>query len=473
MKFLRNLVVLIGIAAATLGATITDVSSPKSEVFISAAAPRIRMFDTSGDAFTYLLTANEGRFRIDNQGNTTFLNIPSSGTIGIELTTPTSVNVVPISGGSLTASTSYHIVVTARDGTGGETIASTDETCETTGSNRTCRVTWSAVAAPTTGYRVYMGTAVGSYSSYATVTAPTTQYDATSFPLPNAGSPPPVGSAYYARLSSSGVVFADGTVQSTAGGNSAWQISGTNILNLQTGNLGLGTGSIFTPDAKLTVKCSTGRCFDLNDMGSIITLDEDDLQIRSNYQNSNDTLWDTTVPSWAVAVGNGTAIGFDDAFVIKRAPATAGTPVYAEYMKIDANTEDFTLDPDPSTPLSNFEIQAHTLTYSDDDPNNVITIGFTGGGQPRMQWFHDDGGFLQIGVTDVNNSYITYGNASDPDVFNFNNGLRFTMHIDSTAAIDETNIRVLRNNSNVAPARVSLDSPDTCGSGFRCLRVPN
>jgi hypothetical protein len=77
--------------------------------------------------------------------------------------TPTSVTGVVVSGGSLTASTTYYYRVTALDELG-ETLASVETSATTTSTNKTINLTWSFVSSATS-YKVYRSTTSGVYTS--------------------------------------------------------------------------------------------------------------------------------------------------------------------------------------------------------------------------------------------------------------------------------------------------------------------
>jgi hypothetical protein len=329
--FLRSLGLLLAIATFTMGATATDVTSSKNELLAKGASPHVRYKDDSGDDYT--TTVNGSVFRVANLDGDAFLNVPPTGTIGLELNAPTSVAVTPFTSGGFLADGDYFYVVTALDGFG-ETIASSEVQCTISGGggNGRCDLTWAAVSPPAQTYRVYQGTGATLEDNYADGIVGTS-YSATTDPLPDCGPattcvPPDATTAYFIRLAPDGIHYSDGSVQSSAGGASAWQVppATTNIINAQGGNIGLSNGSIFVPDAKFTV---IGNGIDLNDFGAFITPSVSNIQMRSNYKISTDRLWNTGLSTWAVVAGDGS-----DEFAVYRAPATAGAPVYAQKLAV-------------------------------------------------------------------------------------------------------------------------------------------
>jgi hypothetical protein len=324
--FLRSLAILLGIATFTLGATGSVVTSSKAELLAKGTSPRTRYLDDGGDDYTTTVTG--GVFRIDNLDGPDFLNVPPTGSIGVELNAPTSLVVTPFLVGGSLANGSYYYVVTALDGFG-ETVASNEVLCTISGGGGTgrCDLTWTAVSPPAQTYRVYQGvlpTQEDNYKDGIVVAS----YSALTNPLPDCGPapscvPPTATTAYFIRMAPDGVHFSDGTIQNTAGGSAAWQIPAftSNIVSAQSGNVGIGNGTSFVPDAKLTV---LGNGIDLNDWGALRPLAVDNMQMRSNYKISTDRLWDVSKSTWTVVAGDGS-----DEFAVYRAPATAGAPVYA------------------------------------------------------------------------------------------------------------------------------------------------
>jgi hypothetical protein len=61
------------------------------------------------------------------------------------------------------------------------------------------------------------------------------------------------------------------------------------------------------------------------------TFAAENAQLRGNYIDATDRLYDTAQPSWNVSIGSG-----NDTFKIYRAPATAGSPAYAALLTIDS-----------------------------------------------------------------------------------------------------------------------------------------
>jgi hypothetical protein len=326
-SFLRSLAILLGIATFTLGATASDVTSSKNELLMKGASPHLRFVNDNGNDYSLTVIGDSIRsiMRVNDLDGDAFFNVPPTGTIGIELNAPTSVMATPAAGGSLTFPTTYFFVVTALDGFG-ETVASSEVTCLTTALNRTCQVSWTAVAPPAQSYRVYMGTGSTLENSYDDVLVGTT-YNATTDPLPNPGTPPAATTAYFIRMAPDGIHYSDGSVQSSAGGAAAWQIppTTTNIVSAQSGNVGIGPGTVFVPDAKLTVL----GVVDIDDKGAIKALATNNFQFRSNYKNSTDRLWNTGQSSWAIVAGDG-----GDEFAIYRAPATVGAPAFASKLLV-------------------------------------------------------------------------------------------------------------------------------------------
>jgi hypothetical protein len=134
--------VLQGGAGASTGASGSVIV--KSNTNNSASAFQVQ--DSSGNA---LLT-----------GDTTNMRLGVNMTYAA-MSTPTGLSAgVATSGGSLAATTTYFYKVTAIDSNGGETVASTESSRATTGTNKTIPVTWTAVTGAS-GYKVYRSTTTG------------------------------------------------------------------------------------------------------------------------------------------------------------------------------------------------------------------------------------------------------------------------------------------------------------------------
>jgi len=108
-------------------------------------------------------------------------------------------------GGNLSTST-YYYVVTALDGSGGETKASSESSITTTGPTGSVIVTWTPISGAL-GYRVYRGVYPASQNIYYTATT-TSQYTDT-YALPTASSSPSLGrnDAYVIKSTQSGITL--------------------------------------------------------------------------------------------------------------------------------------------------------------------------------------------------------------------------------------------------------------------------
>lgn len=376
---------------------VTDVSSSKNTSMIFGASPNLFFKDTDNNDYRLLVDGNV--FSLRNIDGLTIFNTPPQSTIGIELPTPSGVTASAVAGGSLASDTAHYFVVTALDSVG-ETTASTEAVCTTTTTNKTCNISWPAVSPTPASYRVYGSTTSGVYTQYADVLSGTS-YSATSFPLPQSGSPPASTTAYSVRLVGTGIRFSDGTLQSTASGAAAWFVppATSNILSAQSGNVGIFDGvTVFPPDAKLTVRCMSGRCLGLNNGGIIASYPPNDIQILSNVRAETFTLWDTTQPSWSVTVGSGIGV---DSFIVWRAPPTGGSPTYTKRFEATngafrtfVNTNEF----GQSTSVGNFTVLGTTINaflsaFSGYTANLRLSVGgsdrliFTGTGSDQIIGF--------------------------------------------------------------------------------------
>jgi hypothetical protein len=327
-KFLAAIVAFLYFGGVGLGATATDVTSSKNELLAKGASPHVRFVDDDGD--DYSLTIDGNVMRVNDLNGNAFFNVPPTGTIGIELNAPTSVAVTPFLVGGSLVDGDYFFVITALDGFG-ETVASSEVQCTISGGggNGRCDVSWGAVSPPAQSYNVYMGTGSELEDHFDNTVGIT--FSATTSPLSTPGTPPDATTAYFIRLAPDGIHYSDGSVQSSAGGAAAWQVppSTNNILNAEAGNVGIKDGSIFVPDAKLTVF----GVIDVSDQGALKTFATNNFQMRSNYKNSTDRLWNTGQSSWAIVAGDGA-----DEFAVYRAPATAGAPSYANKFFVNSTS---------------------------------------------------------------------------------------------------------------------------------------
>jgi hypothetical protein len=248
---------------AALGATATDQTSSKNEVMAKGATPHIRFIDDDGTG-NYDLTVDGGITRLNGLSGNAFFNLPPTGTLGIELTPPTMTSATPASGGSLTNGT-YFFEVVATDGGSGETNVSNELTCTiVTPTTTKCTIVYTPVSMVVTNYRIYKGSSIGAENLYKTQTCtsgPCT-FNWTSDSGAVSKVAPKVSSAYVAKLTQSGLVFIDGSSESTAGGASTWAFSGANILSAATGKVGIFDGlTAFTPAGKLGVVVSGGDAY--------------------------------------------------------------------------------------------------------------------------------------------------------------------------------------------------------------------
>lgn len=453
-KFLAALMTL-ALLGGTAFASATDQTSDKSELLAKGDSPHVRFVDNNGDDYT--LTVDGNVMRVNDLNGNAFLNVPPTGTFGVELNVPTGVTATPTAGGSLAASTTYFFVVTALDGVG-ETVGSTEVMCLTTVSNKTCHISWTMVSPPASSYRVYMGLSAGAEDHYDSTGG--TTYNAVASPLPTPGTPPTATNAYFIRIDQNGIHFSDGSSQTTAGGSAAWQVSGTNILSAKSGNVGIGTGGVFTPDAKLTVLGS----IDVDDRGWVGTVSTNDMEMRSNYRSSNNTLWNAGFSSWSVSAGNGA-----DELSVFRAAATGGTPLYKKLMAIDIGIV---------STGTNLSLNSQGLGNTDlivggqfSGENAAVEINGAASTTP----------FLHIQRNAAADKFEML--LANPASFNiswtgtniiFTNFSTTYLEIKSTALSGETNFVLVRNNGSSSDLRtVALGAADSCGSGFRCLQVGN
>jgi fibronectin-binding autotransporter adhesin len=149
------------------------------------------------------------------------LTLGATSNLGINLATPAVPTLVAnTTGGALTVGT-YYYVITALDGSGGQTAQSQEASVLVAGATASVTVNWASVPGAT-GYRIYRGTSAGGENTYYTSTS-------NSFNDTGAGgtggTPPTVTTAYGVKLSA----------------NSSSYIAG---------NLGIGTGA---PSYKLDI----------------------------------------------------------------------------------------------------------------------------------------------------------------------------------------------------------------------------
>lgn len=125
------------------------------------------------------------------------------------LSTPTNAAFSTATTGGTLAAGTYSYRVSALDGAGGETLASTATTQATTGSTSTVTVNWNAVTGAT-GYKVY-GRTAGAELLIATVGA-TTTYTDTGSVTPAGALPVSNTTGLYGKTSTDVVVAAGATV---------------------------------------------------------------------------------------------------------------------------------------------------------------------------------------------------------------------------------------------------------------------
>lgn len=361
MKKLLALVALIcALGGIGEGATVTDQSSSKNELLVKGATPHVRFMDDDATG-NYQITVNGGVMKFSGLNTPQLFNFPWNASAGLELREPQGVGVITIAGGTLPVGT-YFIVVTALDGVG-ETIKSSQVTCATIIGNQTCRVSWTATPPPAVSYNVYYGTTTGVYTKFFNTVGTTFDITADTGTL---GSPPAITTAYQIKLEDDGIHFPDGSVQNTAGASGTWMFNVSHILNSNSGNVGIKNGTVFTPDAKLTV---IGNGIDVNDQHAIVPGASNRFELRSNYKISTDRLWNTGLTSWMAFLDSGF-----DSFSIFRAPATAGAPSYSPLFVLD-NTGGLFIEGN----LIGLKARGQTtsITYT---PGNTMFIWCTGGG---------------------------------------------------------------------------------------------
>jgi len=329
--FLLTFLAALGLASKAYAPVVVDVPSSKNELIIKGSSPHVKFIDESGTG-NFQILVNEKVLKLDSLQLNSFFNVPNDGTFGIELNPPSTITVTPfLAGGSLVDGT-YYIKITALD-VGGETVGSAEQTCVISGGGGSgrCYCAWVAVPPPAANYRVYVGTSPGAENKYFS-TGGAIVYNLTTT-VGTSGTPPQASTAYQVKLKNDGIHFPDGSSQLTAAGTGAWQFAPwPNILNTVNGNVGIYDGSVFTPDAKLTIKCLSSPCgIDVNDSAAF-TEWNGTVQMRSNYKISTDRLWDTLKSSWVVSTGATDG----DAFKVWRAPATGGAPAYSVLLTLSS-----------------------------------------------------------------------------------------------------------------------------------------
>ena len=120
---------------------------------------------TSSNALTVQNTSSAVALNVNTSNNSVGMNGQLSVPTGVTAGTPTS-------GGTLAASTTYTIEVTALDGAGNQTTPSTSTTKATTASNKTIPVSWNAVT-NAISYNVYYSSNGGTSWAYYNVASGT------------------------------------------------------------------------------------------------------------------------------------------------------------------------------------------------------------------------------------------------------------------------------------------------------------
>ncbi len=253
------------------GSTTSGVQSGNGKVIITPIEVDIQLqsytsLDTLsalGDVVQSNGSNNTSTFQVQNSSSNGIFNVDTTNSrVGIgSLATPGTLSLsTATTGGSLAASTQYYFVVTAIDGSGGQTPTSPENSI-TTGnstSTNTITVSWSAIAGAT-NYYVYYGTTAGGETHYfstntASFTMTTTSGSTSVTSLPS------LSNAYADRLTANTSIF-----QSLSNSSSAFQIqnaSGSVLFNVDTtGNnvtIGVtgGTGSVLIQSGSGSINLS-------------------------------------------------------------------------------------------------------------------------------------------------------------------------------------------------------------------------
>ena len=365
--------------------------------------------------------------------------------------------------------------MTALDGGTGETFASNEVSCViTTGSVGKCTLSWTTAPPPAASYLVYVGTTAGGESVHfpAASTSFTLKCSAagacTGDSTGTTGTPPAANTAFLVYLYSGGIHFADGSNQITAAGDSAFMANGADWISVPGGGkYGISDdGHVFAPDGLLTVLGT----LDVNDFGTIQSPISSSFQLYSNKKASTDLLWDTSKPSWFVDIGSGAG----DNFSINRAIATASPPTYSKLVEVlSGGTTGGLAVTLKASAKEGLAIQGPTGLFIGGEraaEAAFVRIRGAGGTEPVLS-IQRNSATDEFEARLLNNS-AEFDFSWSGTHMDFRNFTYTYFEMSDTAPANSTNLGVLENGTTTLHA-VTLDANDSCGAGFRCLRVPN
>lgn len=252
--------------------------------------------------------------------NPVTLNIIEEGAMGILMKVPDGVSATIQAGGSLGAQTNYY-VVTALDGAGGETLASSEVSGVTDGvGTRTVQITWAPVPG-NAGYRVYHGTTSGSQTKYYSVAEDTEIYTDDGMGSSTSTLPPTEQTALTVKINSSG---------------DSWFLSDTDYPYY----VGFGTA---TPDATVDI-VGTLQYIDGTEATGYVLVSDDEYgnatwaapstispyEVGSgtnSVQLVSDSTNDASGDRAGILTGIGNSVDQDDSTIIAGSDHTIGSPL--------------------------------------------------------------------------------------------------------------------------------------------------
>ena len=158
---------------------------------------------TQSSSTAYALIVPTGSVGIGTSSPQQKLTLGSASNFATELILPASPAAALASGGTLTVSTPYYYVITAKDSIG-ETIQSTQVTATPTSGNQTISLTWTA-SQGAASYNVYRSTTTNTYGATSfLVNVTTNSYSDTGGTSLTSGTPPTVTTAYVNKITASG-----------------------------------------------------------------------------------------------------------------------------------------------------------------------------------------------------------------------------------------------------------------------------
>lgn len=500
MKLLAAVLMTLLALGTGRAATISDETSSKNQVFIKGATPHVRFFDSDGSG-NYDLTVNGGVMRVEGLTTNEFFNIPPTGTLGVELTPPVLTSATPASGGSLVDGT-YFFVVVATDGGTGETDVSNEASCVIANPTSTkCTVVYSPVSMTVTNYRIYKGGA-GTENLYKTQTClsgPCT-FNWTTDSGAVSKNAPVVSTAYIAKLTEGGITYIDGSTQVSAGGAGAWVFSGSNILSAATGNVGIFDGvTSFSPASKLNLVgngINTTELVDSYGFGffSDIAIRHADGSFASpaaasgvasmigrfgvrSYDGSSFPASDTGFIQWRnTQPHTGSALGnrLDFATTLNNTTSPTIWMTLGNDGAITATGSTFTFGNTGSTTMTLVGTAGSTAFNVGNGTSGEAAILTVNSGSAATSRFDLERGSgtdrLRI---DINGSAATFSWTGTNLTFEDNLASIYA-EIKSTALSGETNLVLIWFDGSTTRLRtVNVGSASSCGSGQRCLTVPN